>query len=294
MRYGPNVPLEFEGFNVISQYKGVRVDAFFVQPVSTGKAMFDNKRIKDSKLWGLYIIIPKKTHASFDLYYLGLKERNAVFIQGTANQVRHSFGTRIWKLAKTGFAYNLEGVYQFGKFGNSKVSAYYASAEMSYGLSKTGWQPLLTLSANLISGDKNRLDRKMQTFDALFPKPYFGLAAPIGPANLIDVHPGLKVRPSPKWVLGIETDFLWRNSSNDRLYAPPVFPSRPPFQHSDPSILSSKKFIGVQYIFESEWQLNQHLNLYTTYAYFPAGGFIKETSKAKTLGLWLIAFTYKF
>lgn len=61
-----------------------------------------------------------------------------------------------------------------------------------YKFSKTKLKPEIGLKTELIRGDREYDDNKPETFNPLFPRGgYFGLAALIGPVNLIDIHPSL-------------------------------------------------------------------------------------------------------
>ncbi|OAM90255.1 hypothetical protein AW736_01065 [Termitidicoccus mucosus] len=53
-----------------------------------------------------------------DLYYLGLRRKDARFDQGTALEERHSLGARVWG-AYSEFDYNFEFVGQSGDFGGA-------------------------------------------------------------------------------------------------------------------------------------------------------------------------------
>jgi hypothetical protein len=187
-REGPNVRLSFDAAKATLKAADWQVDAFAAKPVRTKTGVFDDDPNPDQKFWGLYAVTPVSwlPGGNVDLYYLGLDRKNASFDQGTADELRHSFGTRIWG-QKAGWDYNLEFVYQ----------------------------------ANVTSGDDNPSDSDLQTFNPLFPKgSYFGEPALIGPANHIDVHPSLDMALSRNVTLNFNWDFFWREKTQDGIYGP--------------------------------------------------------------------------
>jgi hypothetical protein len=79
-------------------------------------------------------------------------------------------GARLWN-GGAPFAYNLEGVYQFGALGNRAIRAYTLSANVGYTWAATRhWQPYVDLKAEIISGDQRQGDGRLQTFNPLFPR----------------------------------------------------------------------------------------------------------------------------
>jgi hypothetical protein len=118
---------------------------------------------------------------------------------------------------------------------------------------KSSLEPTLNLKTEIISGDRNPENLDLQTFNPLFPKgAYFGQVALIGPANLIDLHPSLKIHVAKHLELIADWDFFWRESLNDGLYSVPYVLLRE-------SSGSRAAYIGVQLSLEAEWQMSRHL-----------------------------------
>src|SRR6185436_9737650 len=115
-----------------------------------------------------------------DLYLLGLRRDDAEFDQGTHNERRRSIGTRIFGTPGA-WDYNFELVYQWGSFGPGDIEAWTVASDTGYTLEGIPTQPRLGLRAAITSGDHDRTDSKLQTFNPLFPKgAYFGESALIG------------------------------------------------------------------------------------------------------------------
>src|SRR4051812_12420370 len=98
VRESPNVRQSFDGIKAIAKLGAWRVDAFVTKPVETKTGVFDDAPDPGRTFWGVYGVTPLSflPGGNIDLYYLGLERKNAEFDQGTANELRHSIGTRIW------------------------------------------------------------------------------------------------------------------------------------------------------------------------------------------------------
>lgn len=253
-------------------------ELFFSRYVSAAKGIFDDRLNRDLHFWGAYLVINKlPVLKNADVYYLGLDKKNALFQEGGNAERRHSLGTRIWNNTAT-WRYDLEGVYQFGSFGNSSISAWTASASINYKLKKLLLHPELGLKSELISGDKITGDNKLQTFNPLFPRgAYFGLAALIGPANLYDVHPSILFdlyKQKLNW--SVDYDVFWRYSKADGIYAPNVA-----LIYSSGNSIDA--FIGQQFATDVSYSPNPFLFFRTEFTLFKPGGFLKSVSAGKDL-----------
>src|SRR5258708_32986336 len=175
-REAPNVRLSFDGVKAILKLGGWQLDAFAVKPVRTKAGVFDDDPDPNQNFWGFYAVSPVSwlPGGHVDLYYLGLDRKNTRFDQGTANELRHSVGTRIWG-GKAGWDYNLEFVYQFGSFGSGDIQAWTVASDVGVTFANALFEPRIGLKANVTSGDVNPSNRDLQTFNPLFPLgAYFG------------------------------------------------------------------------------------------------------------------------
>jgi hypothetical protein len=289
VREGPNVRQSFDAGKLIIKGRNWHSDAFLSRPVETNRGIFDDGSEQNILFWGVYTSkeTPGILKGNMDLYYFGLEDKNAQFEQGPARELRHSVGMRLWS-NQTSLNYNLEAVYQMGKYGSGNIRAWTASAELTYEFSGLPLAPSLNLKTEIISGDRNPKNPVLQTFNPLFPKgAYFGQVALIGPANLIDFHPSLALHPIKNLELISDWDFFWRESPKDGLYGVPYVLIRE-------SSNSRASYIGDQLTFEANWQLNRHLQLEAFYTLFRAGDFIEQTGAGKNLTYLSTRITFKF
>jgi len=117
--------------------------------------------------------------------------------------------------------YEVEGSYQFGKFSQLLIKAYGISADLNYKILPIE-SLTLGLAGNYISGDKDKNDQQLNTYNLLFSKPLYGLTAPIGATNIVNVNSYFKIIPSRKSNIYAGTYFMWRQSRHDGTYIHPV------------------------------------------------------------------------
>lgn len=274
----PNNRQAFDAARAILSFSYTKLDAFYSRYVSARKGIFDDVSNKDINLWGVYSVhnnIPFLKN--LDLYYLGLDKKIATFNDGSGAELRHSIGARIWGGTKR-WKYDFESVFQFGKFTGKQISAWTISSNTTYKFVQTSLQPELGLKTEIISGDQQSGDDKLQTFNPLFPKgAYFGLAALIGPANLFDIHPSLSLDLiNDKLSLTFDYDLFWRHSINDGIYSPNV-------SLIYPSGNSSNRHIGNQLATDLSFIPNRFLLLRVEGTWFKAGSYLKDVGSGKDI-----------
>jgi hypothetical protein len=273
VRDGPNVRRAFDGGRVAFALDGgYRVDAFLARPVAPQQGTFNDSANRGEALWGIYGTgaMPGIRGLSFDLYYLGYERQDAEFVQGVAFERRHTVGVRLFGRS-SGWDWNFEGAYQFGSFGQADIRAWTVASDTGYTLPNLPWSPRLGLKADIASGDGNPNDRRLGTFNALYPKaPYFTELALVAPANLIDVFPSLTVRPTEAMSVEIGWDLLWRHRRADAFY------TLGPFAPLPGSAGGNDSFIGHQAQLTLTWQINRHLEARAWYVHFAKGPTIER------------------
>jgi hypothetical protein len=288
VREGPNNRQTFDGVRLIRQSPRFRADAFLARAVTDRPGIFDDGGFvpPGSSLWGLYTVTREAgSLQNVDLYYLGFYNDNAVFDEGTGRELRHSVGMRLW--GKGGpWQYDGEALYQAGDFSGKRISAYTASLHLRYTLLTLKNKPVLGLKTEIISGDRRYDDDRLQTFNPLFPRgAYFGLAALIGPANLLDIHPSLEWPLGNNWVAELDYDLFWRHRLSDGIYGPNV---RPVYSGRN----TTARHIGRQLGANIAWEPNRHLSLQAEGTWFDTGPYLREAGSGKDV--FFTALTVQF
>ncbi len=116
-REGPNVRRTFDGGRLILKMPVWTMSANAIRPRKDQPGFFDDEPNDDVLSWSFYA--EGKPHllsgATLDLYYIGYRDERGQFQQGTADEKRHTIGTRL-SGESNNWDYNWELFYQFGTF----------------------------------------------------------------------------------------------------------------------------------------------------------------------------------
>ena len=269
-RYGPNIPQPFDGLQATATLGVFRVQAFRVRPVTIGLGDFDDRTSATRKLSGIYATIGR-TDSGIEIYWLDYANDAARFLQGIAAETRHTYGARVFG-QEGGWSWNWEAMLQRGRFGTVPVRAWSLASETGYRRGKTTFR----LRANVASGDADRHDTTLGTFNPLFPKgKYFGELSPLGPYNIINLHPAVETDLGRSFTLGLAAVAYWRQQRGDGIYGIPGNLLRP-------GVESAPRHIGDQAEAVLGWRAGP-LSLSASYSLFVPGGFIRATGPARTI-----------
>ncbi len=288
-REGPNTRLTFDA--VIVKYKAAKrsIDFLAITPVISKQYEFDDQSFKEF-IYGIYgteYFIPEKLLVDYYVLNFNSENRKYNFVSGSEN--RQSFGVRIFS-RNPRFNYELESTYQIGKFNGQNISAYAFSSDINYKIEKK-YNLIFGVGANYISGDKNRTDNQLNTYNLIFSKPSYGLAAPIGSSNIANINPYIKLNPIKRLSVYAGVYFMQRQSTQDGTYSPGMAQVRPtPIN----LFTSNKKEIGTQYALETSYDLNKNISFTIDAAFFKAGTYVKETGKGLDISYLSGKATFKF
>lgn len=202
----------------------------------------------------------------------------APFAQGTADETRHTVGTRLWGQAH-GWDYDTELTGQAGRFGGQAILAWAVSSNTGYTFASAPLTPRLGLKANVASGNRNPGRGTFGTFNPLFPAfGYFTEAELIIEANLIDIYPSLTIHPAPGLAVSVGADVLWRESLQDGLYGAPFVPVIRNGSGGESTLVpltkgasSTSRYIGTEFQLALDWQVSRHVDAVAAYVHFAAG-----------------------
>lgn len=295
VREAPNVRQSFDAVRAIVRVARWRVDAFLSRPVTTETGVFDDESDRGRAFWGVYGVRPLDAARAMnlDVYYFGLARSEARFDQGRGRERRHSLGSRYWG-HRGRLDYNVEGVWQWGTFADRSDAGLTRAIRAWTIASDAGWRlnlpgrPRLGLRADVSSGDRDREDHRLGTFNPLFPKgAYFGLIAPTGPLNHMDLHPQVDLELPHDWSLGVNALWFWRTRIDDGVYGVAT-------QLVRSGLDTRARFVGFSPGIEVEKQLTPHLTLNGQVSLFTAGAFIQAREPARDIGFVAAIATYKF
>jgi hypothetical protein len=281
-RYGPNIPLAFDGMRADVHSGAATLSVFRVEPVRAGSGAFDDKALSAKALWGAYATLP-----NLDLYYLGFRHRGATFGGRTSDEHRDSFGARSFGHIDD-WRWNVEGVVQTGHFDGRKIRAWTVGSEGGRRFPDAPLKPDVTVRFNIVSGDTDPTDGKLGTFNALFPKgKYFGELSPVGPYNIVSLNPSVALDLGRNVTLGLSAMAYWRYARADGIYDVPGGLIRGPGG-------SRARFIGKEAEATLDWQATPELELSASLSAFAPGAFIRETGPAETIGMFGLEANFRF
>ncbi|MEM8488169.1 MAG: alginate export family protein [Bacteroidota bacterium] len=295
IRDGPNMRRSFDLGKVSFSHKQAALQAFYGKEVSIRSGAFDNRfslfdqNAGNVALWGLYSRISSvKRDDHTELYYLGFESDVSRFNDVVGAETRHTVGVRRVGVLQERWQYNTELIYQFGELGDNTISAFNIETDWNYKLLRTAWNPSIGLKFDWSSGDREKGDGKIQTFNPMFVNPgIYSLAAVNTPANLFSIHPSITVYPLPALSLKLEYAFFYRTSVEDGLYAPTRFQTRA-VENID------EKHIGDTIGLLLNYGINRNLTFSLVSSYFVAGSFLADTGDAESIFYLASTLHFKF
>jgi hypothetical protein len=289
VREGPNTRQAFDGLVVKHKFKNGVIDFFAVSKVVSKQYVFDDQSMHD----GLYGIYGTQFFSNYqlglDYYLVDFQSKARMYNYQSGYEDRQTYGFRLFSNLKT-INFELEGGYQTGKFNDLNINAYNVLADVNVTVlpSKKG---IIGFAVNVASGDKDKGDNQLNTYNLLYAKPAYGLAVPIGATNIVSFYPYIKINPTQKLNILAEVFFMARNSNQDGTYSPGMIENRP-----KPAALfaSDKKTLGQFYVLETNYQQTKNLSFFFDASYFDAGSYPKATGKGKDVTYLSFKSTYKF
>lgn len=280
-RAGPNTQLKFDGVQFIHSNQGnQKLYAFLARPVREERYEAD-KANQDQSFSGIYSSFPLnavfgdflgnssgQALGNADIYYLNYRNEAAAYVGAKGTESRHTLGLR-W-FGKTGqWDFDWEGVAQFGEVGDQDIRAWTIATDTGYTFKNWAWQPRLGLKADIASGDSNKKDGKLATFNPLFFKAnYFNDAAFFRPANLADLHVTLQMQPREDLTITVGSDSIWRHTRQDALYGTAGNVLLPATDNS--------KYVGTTAEAAAQWKINRHLSFTASYIHMYTGSQVKQ------------------
>lgn len=285
-RYGPNVPLAFDGVRAIVSLPGAVVSIMDKRPVRQGLGDLDDRSDRRRRLSGLYATIPY-AKGELDLYWLRYRKTAASFADGDGRETRYSIGARLGGTAGD-WHWDAEGVYQYGRLAASRIRAWTGSIELGRRFPNATFSPDALLRASVISGDRRNGDGQLGTFNALFPRgKYFGELSPIGPSNLVTVTPRLTLAVAKPLTVAFAATGYWRYAVADGVYDIPG-------QLIRPASGSRARSIGQEIEASFSWQATPELEVSGSASAFSAGTFLRETGPHRAIGLFVLETNFRF
>jgi Alginate export len=226
-----------------------------------------------------------------DIYYLGIDHKVATFQAGSGREQRESVGVRLADV-RGPWDSDSEAIFQFGTFAYRPIRAWTVTSNSGYTIRSSKGQEIdyrLGLDAGIASGNHKPTQGAFGTFNALFPKgAYFGEANFIGPYNIQDIRPSLRVTlPQRRIVIWPNVELLWRQSRQDGIYSIPAVLMQA--GHTTNAL-----YVGCQADLNVQWEQNRHLTWAVDGARFFSGAFLRQTKSGMSVNFFAPSVSYRF
>ncbi|QGL89105.1 alginate export family protein [Stenotrophomonas maltophilia] len=282
VRDGPNIRLAFDGARAGWKGRLGTLDLMALRPLENRPGAFDDRGERGAHLWGAYATTARgRGPGQWDLYLLDYRREGARFAAGSGTERRETLGAR-WFGQFGALDWNSELVAQGGELraatGPLDVRAWTLATDTGWRWRERPLQPRLGLKADIASGDGNLHDRRLGTFNALFPKSaYFSEASLLAPANLMDLQPTLTLRLHHAVTTELGVQMAWKQRRADAVYTTPA-----PLL-ALPGSAGGARRIGTQYKSETRWQASKHWQWQLQLAWVDAGPALKQAGGQDTL-----------
>lgn len=224
-RDGPNVRQSYDAGWADYERGPWRLIGFYSQPVqdrdlrafddySSGRLTYGGVRVERRLFEG----------AQLAVYYSRFTQDGAKFLSASGNERRDIVDIHL-SGARSGLDWDVEGMNQTGQIGAKSIQAWAFGSLAGYTLQAVGWTPRLGLQVDAASGNGNPNDRRLATFNPLFPNGYYvTLAGYTGYVNFIHVKPSLTLHPAKTLKIMLAAAGQWRETTADAVYTQPDIP----------------------------------------------------------------------
>lgn len=282
---GLNIRRAFDGFRFTFKHDRWTLNATLTHPVLLRPHTFAIPDHKQTE-WGTGFTRARE-RGGWSGYYFGLDRKLDYFNGKAGHEIRETIGSRIWNQGEM-FDYDTEVIFQTGSFGDGYILAAAISSNDGITLRNLKFRPRIGVRFDFASGDSDQRNKNLNTFNPLFPNPtYSSLSALLGPSNLIDLGPTVRLRLDSKTAITPEMPFYWRSSIQDGIYNFAGLLIRP-------GNLSSSRFIGFQPGIVVERAFCTHLLSTAGYFQLVSGDFLKQTPPGENVGYFYATTTFRF
>ena len=242
--------------------------------------------------YGLYVTYKGIERHGIDAYFLAIDDTaNRMNPNGRAgDRSLYTIGTRFWgKTAPWDYEAELAG--QWGTWAGDTIQAWMLALDAGYTFSNCPSKPRIGAGFDYASGDDYSDDRKVGTFNQLFPlgHKYFGFLDLVARQNIMAINLNMSFWPVPKKVQGrIAYHAFWLDAEDDALYnAGGGVVRRDAFGRSGNEV-------GQEIDVTVKWKLNRHTTMLFGWSHFFDDNFIHATGPSEDPDLFYVQYQYKF
>ena len=280
-RTGPNVKGSYDAARITQQWGDWSIDVIAFKQVSIDPGSFDDVSIDSQRFATVYATGPTPwAGLRTDAYYIGMERDGVRYVQGLADERRHSIGARLFGRLGA-WDHDHEVTLQSGTFGSGDIRAWAVEGEVGYTMPDQPTRPRISLRYDAGSGDRDPADPRLETFNSVFPRG--GVTADVfgfSPANLLHLRLALEQRLAPRLAIVVSADGVWRTSVRDGIYG-----AGANIIAAAPS--SRSRNVGWDVDTTLNWRLTRQIVVGLSAGYFRNGTFSRDAGLADRQ--WVIA-----
>ena len=270
VRDGPNVRQSYDAAWADYEKGPWRITGFYSQPVQNrDEVAFDDYSSGRLTYGGLRVERRMAVLGAVSVYLSRFTQDGVTFPSAKGDERRDILDVRVAGAAR-GYDWDVEAMGQEGRIGSQDVRAWAFGSLGGYTLRDAPWTPRLGLQVDGASGDRNPHDRRLETFNPLFPNGYYvTLAGYTGYVNFIHVKPSLTLHPTKALKLMVAGAAQWRETTGDAVYTQPDIPvantaGRP------------GRYTGSYGQVRADWAATPHVSLALEAVHFTVGGALQR------------------
>lgn len=226
LRDGATLRRAFDGVKADAPLVGGVLTGFSFRPVRNAGGAFDDEADSSDAFAGLTWDRREANGAEYGVFYFDRRRDRATYAAAVGKDRRHTFGLRYARRAGAWDAYG-QGAIQLGELADRDVRAWGVTAEVGRTLDAPA-RPRLGVAGGLASGDDDRSDDQVATFDPLYPNLGVFSSAPLYyPANQVNLGVNVSARVN-RATLTAGAVVLARYAAADAIYSNPGRPLAEP------------------------------------------------------------------
>jgi hypothetical protein len=242
--------------------------------------IFDAQSPDDTIFSGAYLTtkwVPFNTTTDFYAFHK-TDNGNGAFGPALGDTSFVTLGT-LWKgdpKKLGGWDYETEMAFQTGEVNGRDLTAFAGHWGIGYNWLEHPWKPRVGVQYNYSPGDSDATDRKLGTFQNLYPTNhlFYGFMDTTGWINMHNPQLNISLTPTPKLKLMLDYHLYWNDTNEDawrRVNG--VTAVRP----VNAAAREADNFRGSELDLTAIYKLNPHVGLMAGYSVFFAGNYLADT-----------------
>lgn len=270
VRDGPNVRQSYDAAWMDYEHGLWRFTSFYSHPVQNrDQSPFDDYSSNHLTYGGFRAERQLATDSSLSVVLSRFTQDGVRFPSLSGNERRNVLDLH-YAGQHAGIDWDLEAMGQGGDMAGERIRAWAVGTLAGYTLAAIAWTPRFGLQVDAASGDKNRNDHELNTFNPLFPNGYYvTLSGYTGYVNLIHVKPSITLFPMAGLKLLFAAGLQWRETTADAVYIQPDIPV--PGTVGRPGA-----YTGTYAQFRGDWALTSHLSFAVELVHFAIAGTVRD------------------